>query len=59
MAGPWSVEADVLNLTNRISERVPLDPLRPEGERVEQPVTDFAGYPLPGRTFLLTMRWQR
>ena len=57
-SGSWSVEADVLNLADRIVETVPLDPLAPEGVRVDQPVTDFAGYPLPGRTFLLTMRWQ-
>ncbi len=58
ISGPWSVEADVLNLTDRIVETVPVEPLLPESGTVEQSVTDFAGYPLPGRTFLLTMRWQ-
>ena len=56
-SGSWSVEGDVLNLTDSTRESVPLDPLSPDGPSLDQSVTDFAGYPLPGRTFLLTMRW--
>ncbi len=58
---PWpSVELDVLNLTDRIVEVVPRNPLDPSDDaRVVQPTTDFVGYPLPGRTLMVTLRWQR
>jgi vitamin B12 transporter len=57
---PWpSIELDVLNATNRIVETVPRNPLDPSDEAtVQQPLTDFVGYPLPGRTLLLTLRWE-
>ena len=57
--GPWpSVELDVLNLTDRTVEVVPRNPLDPaDPARVVQPTTDFVGYPLPGRTALVTLRW--
>lgn len=55
--GPLSVEAEVLNLTDRITEEVPVNPLDPGGPRAVQAVTDFVGQPLPGRTWLLTLRW--
>ncbi len=29
----------------------------PDGPRAVAPLTDFAGYPLAGRTFLLSLRW--
>lgn len=51
------LEAEVSNLTDRIAERVPANPLDPEGASTVQPVTDFAGMPLPGRTLYLTLRW--
>ena len=54
---PLSVELDVLNLTNRLAEVVPLDPLNPDDGRRVQSVTDWVGYPLPGRTFALALRW--
>lgn len=53
--GPVSIELDGMNLTNRIIEEVPRDPLVPDGTRTDRAVTDFLGYPLPGRTFLLTV----
>lgn len=58
---PWpAVELDVLNVTDRIVEVVPENPLDPhDTDRVVQPTTDFVGYPLPGRTFLVTLRWER
>ena len=60
-ARPWpAVELDVLNLTDRIAEVVPRNPLDPDDPaRVVQPTTDFIGYPLPGRTVLLTLRWEQ
>ncbi len=55
----WSIEAEVLNLTDRIVEVVPRNPLNPsDPARILQSVTDFSGYPLPGRTVLATVRWQ-
>lgn len=51
------VEAEVANVADRIAERVPANPLDPDGATTLQPVTDFAGMPLPGRTLYLTLRW--
>ena len=51
---------DGLNLTDRIVEVVPRNPLDPSDDaRVIQPTTDFVGYPLPGRTVLVTLRWEQ
>ncbi|MBN2798173.1 MAG: TonB-dependent receptor [Deltaproteobacteria bacterium] len=53
-----SVELSVLNLANHIVEVIDRDPLQPAmGSRVAA-ITDFAGYPLPGRTAMITLRWQ-
>jgi len=50
------LELEVRNLTDRRLQTVPRDPLNPDdGAMVVQPVTDFTGYPLPGRTFLITI----
>ena len=59
--GAWpSVEVDGLNLTDRIVEVVPRNVLDPsDGARVVRPTTDFVGYPLPGRTVLVTLRWEQ
>jgi len=55
----WSVELDVLNVNDRIVEVVPRNPLDPsDSARIVQPITDFTGYPLPGRTLLVTVRWE-
>jgi outer membrane receptor protein involved in Fe transport len=52
------VELRVSNVLNRLVEAVPRNPLDASDEtRVLQPMTDFVGYPLPGRTALLTLRW--
>lgn len=58
-APDWpSLELAALNLSDRIAEVVPRNPLdETDGSRIVQAVTDFAGYPLPGRTFLATVRW--
>lgn len=47
----------VRNLTDRIVLPMARDPRRPESGEVIRPLTDFAGYPLPGRTALLTVSW--
>ena len=60
---PWetgpSFEGDVRNLTGQFVEVVPRNPLDPKDDgRIVQPITDYVGYPLPGRTFLFSMRWE-
>lgn len=53
-----SVELSVMNLLDRTVQVVPRNPLDPTGaDLVVQPITDFVGYPLPGRTVLFTLRW--
>lgn len=46
---------NLLNTTVEVVDRDPLDD-RSDARRV-QAVTDFVGYPLPGRTFLFTLRF--
>lgn len=48
-AGPWFA-VGLRNLTDRVTASVPQDPLRPDGPRVSEAVTDLVGYPLPGRS---------
>ena len=60
---PWrdgpSLALDVRNVGDVTTGLVDRDPLRPGvGERVAQPIADFAGYPLPGRVVLLTLLWE-
>jgi len=56
--GPW-LEVNVRNLTDRIGEVVVRNPLDPADEAtVVQPVTDFVGYPLPGRTVMVTLTFE-
>lgn len=60
--GTWrscSLNLDVLNLLDRRTETTPRDPLVADGSTAERAVTDFFGYPLPGRTFLVTVRVAR
>ena len=53
-----SVEAAVRNLLDQRVDVVDRDPLDTStGARRVQALTDFAGYPLPGRTFLFTPTW--
>ncbi len=53
-----SLEASVLNLLDRSVEVVDRNPLDPAADaRALQPVTDFVGYPLPGRTWMFSLRW--
>ena len=53
------IELDIRNLLDTTVEAVPRDPLNPDdGALAVQPVTDFAGYPLPGRTVMITVGWR-
>jgi len=55
--GP-SVELEVRNLANATTETVPRNPLDPtDTATVRQPITDYVGYPMPGRSFLASVRW--
>jgi iron complex outermembrane receptor protein len=59
--GPrWpSLELAGLNLANRITEVVPRNPADPDDDaRSVAAITDFAGYPLPGRTLLFSASWE-
>ena len=53
------LEVDLRNLLDTTVEAVPRDPLNPDdGALVVQALTDFSGYPLPGRTLLITVGWR-
>ena len=54
--GP-SFEVSVLNAADTVVEVVDRNPLDPDGARSVVSVTDFNGYPLPGRTVLFTVTW--
>lgn len=56
--GPLWAELGVRNLLDQTTLVWPVDPLAaPDGPRAVAPLTDFAGYPLAGRTFLFSLRW--
>jgi outer membrane receptor protein involved in Fe transport len=55
-AGP-TLELEVRNVADRRTDVVPRDPLAGDATPVQVPVTDFVGYPLPGRTFWATLSW--
>jgi vitamin B12 transporter len=47
------------NLADSRVEDIPYDrPPSPEFSRVPQAISDFFGYPLPGRAFYLTLQWE-
>lgn len=59
-SGSWwpELNLDVHNLLDRRTEVVDRNPLDPSDEgRSVQAVTDFVGYPLAGRTVMITLRW--
>ncbi|MCB9743460.1 MAG: TonB-dependent receptor [Alphaproteobacteria bacterium] len=57
--GAPSLELSVVNALDRLVQVVPRNPLDPEDEAlIVQPMTDFVGYPLPGRALQLTLRWE-
>jgi vitamin B12 transporter len=51
-----ALELDLRNLLDARTASVPRDPLVDDGLRVRQPLVDFTGYPLPGRTVWLALR---
>lgn len=54
-----SLELNVLNLEDRITEVVPRNPADPtDPSRAVSAITDFSGYPLPGRTLMFSARWE-
>lgn len=56
---PWPrVEIAIRNIENRLVSPGPADPLYPDRGRILRPMTDFAGYPLPGRTVLVRLTWR-
>jgi vitamin B12 transporter len=57
--GPWTLSVDVRNALGARSGLVPRDPLGPDPARVAAPLTDFVGYPLPGRTVWLAVGYAR
>jgi vitamin B12 transporter len=59
--GPgWpTLELSALNLGDSITEVVPRNPADPDDDaRSVSAITDFAGYPLPGRTLLFSASWE-
>jgi iron complex outermembrane receptor protein len=57
-AGRISAEGSLLNLTNETVLAMDRNPLSDDDDTpILQPLTDFTGYPLPGRTWLFTLRW--
>ncbi len=54
-----SLELNVLNLEDRITEVVPRNPADPtDPSRAVTAITDFSAYPLPGRTLMFSARWE-
>jgi vitamin B12 transporter len=57
------VALEVLNVLDTRTQRVAPDPLVASGlysqlaREVSVPITDFVGYPLPGRTFFFSIKW--
>ena len=59
LPGGPALELEVLNITNQQVEVVDRNPLDPsDSSRMVQALTDFAGYPLPGRTWMISLRWE-
>ena len=57
-ADAWSLSLDVRNLFDRRVQLSPRDPLVDDGQLAPEPIVDFTGYPLAGRTWMLQLRWQ-
>jgi outer membrane receptor protein involved in Fe transport len=58
-SGDFSLEASVLNLRDINESLMDRNPFSEEDNTlINQPVTDFIGYPLPGRTWLFSLQWQ-
>jgi outer membrane receptor protein involved in Fe transport len=57
--GSWAMTIDIRNVANRIAEVGPRDPLVDDGAVAVRAMTDFLGYPLPGRVALVGLVWSR
>ncbi|MEL6344541.1 MAG: TonB-dependent receptor [Myxococcota bacterium] len=56
--GRLSAEVSLLNLTDQTVVVMDRNPLSEDDDTpILQPLTDFIGFPLPGRTWLFTLRW--
>ncbi len=55
---PLTLGFEVRNLTDRRVEVVERDPIGEDAGQIPRAVTDFVGYPLPGRTLLFTLTWR-
>ena len=53
----WTISVRVDNLLDQRTGPVPRDPLGSDDTRIPAPITDFVGYPLPGRTAWVALRW--
>ncbi|TVQ90268.1 MAG: TonB-dependent receptor [Deltaproteobacteria bacterium] len=56
-SGLPAIGITVRNLTDTLVAPMSRDPRNPASGDVLRPLTDFAGYPLPGRTALITLTW--
>ena len=57
-SGRLSAEGSILNLTDATVVAMDRNPVSEADDTpIIQPLTDFIGYPLPGRTWLFTLRW--
>lgn len=57
---PWNGLTIVFEVRNLLDQRIGTRPLRPPLPNLKettQAIADFSGYPLPGRTFTLTVNW--
>ncbi|MBM74123.1 MAG: hypothetical protein CMK59_01875 [Proteobacteria bacterium] len=53
----FSLEFELRNIRNKISQESLLDPLQPNLGNTIRPLTDFVGYPLMGRSLYLTLKF--
>lgn len=55
---PWpTLSLEMRNMGNSMTEQAPIDPLQPDLGSRTQAVSDFIGYPIPGRVWLCTLSW--
>lgn len=56
--GEMVLSVEGLNLLDTRALPVPADPLSPESSpRIARALADFSGYPLPGRTWMVQVKW--
>ena len=53
------IELSAFNLSNKMAMVMPRNPLDPEDQTlIVRPIADIRGYPLPGRSLYLTLKWK-